>query len=385
MSHANAHSLFSFLLITYNQEKYIEAAINSALAQEIDNLEIVICDDCSTDRTFEIAQRVTSEYKGPFRIVLHRNSSNLGIAGNFYMAYTLSTGEWLFMAAGDDISLPNRCQVIRRAIPEYPKALAFDTNYQVIDENGTPQGFFAPEIPVCLGAVICWHRSLFSDFPPLGKRSCTEDIPLLTRVFFKDGAIVKLPENTLQYRVDGHSFTGEKRQSAIGVKRYQIKVYQAQIEGVRQRLDDLDYAHRQSIAVPFDEQFQNRLHWEIDSMSADIENYQLCIDVLTASLWKKLHYLVTPNALFLHHHFRQCLRLVLSSMVFLRFFKRLVSPPKSQLQNLQKELLKTLPSNLKPIVVTAEDYLNSEQCDYYQPEDKESFVRDCLEMQTRIH
>ena len=97
---------FSFLMITYNQEKYIADALNSALAQDYPDLEIVISDDCSKDRTFEIATEIAKNYHGPHKIILNRNEPNLGIGGNFYKAYTLSSGEWLFMAAGGDLSLP---------------------------------------------------------------------------------------------------------------------------------------------------------------------------------------------------------------------------------------------------------------------------------------
>lgn len=92
---------FSFLLISYNQENYIEEALQSAFDQDYPNLEIVVCDDCSQDRTFELASRMVEAYRGPHRVILHRNERNLGIGANFQQAYELSTGDWLFMAAGD--------------------------------------------------------------------------------------------------------------------------------------------------------------------------------------------------------------------------------------------------------------------------------------------
>ena len=123
----------SFLMITYNQEKTIEQALKSALAQDYPNLEIVICDDCSKDRTFEIASKIAAEYHGPFKIILQRNDPNLGIGANFHKAFTLATGEWLFMAAGDDISTPDRCRAVADGIRQFPNALAFGSNYEIID------------------------------------------------------------------------------------------------------------------------------------------------------------------------------------------------------------------------------------------------------------
>ena len=70
---------FSFLMITYNQEQYIADALNSALAQDYPNLEIIVSDDCSSDQTFAIATDIASNYRGPHKITLNRNEPNLGI------------------------------------------------------------------------------------------------------------------------------------------------------------------------------------------------------------------------------------------------------------------------------------------------------------------
>jgi len=47
----------TIMIATYNQERFIGEAIESAMAQDYPNLEIVVCDDCSTDRTYEIAKQ----------------------------------------------------------------------------------------------------------------------------------------------------------------------------------------------------------------------------------------------------------------------------------------------------------------------------------------
>ena len=365
MPNDSVHKLFSFLMITYNQEKYIEEAIHSALAQDYDALELVICDDCSTDRTFEIAQRVVAEYKGPFRIVLHRNTTNLGISGNFYQAFTLASGEWLFMAAGDDVSLPNRCRVVAEALATYPEALAFNTNYQVIDGDGHVWGFFSPDYPVAPGAILCWHRSLFTSFPPLGAHQSPEDMPLLTRVFFLGGTLVKLPDCTMQYRVDGHSFTGEGRNSPIGVKQYQVKVTEALREGVYQRLEDLAYLETQGQVVPMGERLRARQNQILDAMAKDLVSYQLSLRVLTGSWWERLRYLFSANDTIQHRRFRQRFRLLLSSSTLLRKLKHCFVPCRTQLDALRPQLLPTLPDGLCPVIVTADYYLRSDICDYY--------------------
>ncbi len=99
----------SIILLTYNQEDYVENALASLLQQDVDDLEIVISDDASTDQTWEIICRICSRYSGTKKIIRSQNPTNIGIVANYYQAFSLSTGPLIFTAAGDDISLPDRC------------------------------------------------------------------------------------------------------------------------------------------------------------------------------------------------------------------------------------------------------------------------------------
>ncbi len=74
--------LVTFTLFAYNHEKYIrEKAVEGALAQTYTPLEIILSDDCSTDRTFEIIQEIAKSYTGKHQLVINRNKKNLGLAG----------------------------------------------------------------------------------------------------------------------------------------------------------------------------------------------------------------------------------------------------------------------------------------------------------------
>lgn len=99
----------SILLLTYNQEKFVADALNSILDQDYENLEIIISDDNSQDQTWGIIQDIVSNHPRKNQIILNKNTENLGVVGNYYKAFNLSSGHLIFTAAGDDISLPNRC------------------------------------------------------------------------------------------------------------------------------------------------------------------------------------------------------------------------------------------------------------------------------------
>lgn len=87
------------MIPTYNQEKYIAQAIESVLMQDYENIEVVIADDCSTDKTGEIVQ----QYKSDPRVKYFRNEKNLGRVKNYHNTlYNHTTGEWIINLDGDD-------------------------------------------------------------------------------------------------------------------------------------------------------------------------------------------------------------------------------------------------------------------------------------------
>ena len=104
--------LFSLVLLTYNQEKFVAEAVKAALSQQCSPIEILITDDCSNDTTFDIIREIAEIYNGPHKVILNRNDKNLGLLQHIDKAHELSSGEVIIIAAGDDISNPNRCQKI---------------------------------------------------------------------------------------------------------------------------------------------------------------------------------------------------------------------------------------------------------------------------------
>ena len=105
--------LISVILPTYNGEKYLAETLESVLNQTYKNLEIIITDDCSTDRTVEIVKSYNDE-----RIKLYVNEKNLGIANNTNKALSLATGEFIMMQDHDDVSSPFRAEGMLKVLLE---------------------------------------------------------------------------------------------------------------------------------------------------------------------------------------------------------------------------------------------------------------------------
>ena len=93
---------FSVCIPVYNMEFTIERAIHSALTQKGAQFEVIVVDNCSTDRTFETASRVLDS-----RLRVVRNATNVGAYGNHNRCIELATGEWIKFLHGDDELLPH--------------------------------------------------------------------------------------------------------------------------------------------------------------------------------------------------------------------------------------------------------------------------------------
>lgn len=100
-------SLVSVIIPVYNCEKYVESAVRSIMNQTYKNLEIIITDDCSTDGTYYILQKLAEEDS---RIKLYKNTNNLKIVATLNNMIALVKGKYIARMDSDDISLPNRIE-----------------------------------------------------------------------------------------------------------------------------------------------------------------------------------------------------------------------------------------------------------------------------------
>lgn len=98
----------SVALCTYNGEKYLEEQIDSILSQSQTVDEIIICDDKSTDSTYEIIKNYKKKYPNLFSI--YQNEKNLGYVSNFEKALALANHDVVFLCDQDDIWYPEKVE-----------------------------------------------------------------------------------------------------------------------------------------------------------------------------------------------------------------------------------------------------------------------------------
>lgn len=137
MAEDKNYPLVSVIIPCYNAEKYVEAAVRSIMNQTYKNLEILCCDDCSTDRTFSILQELADEDS---RIKLFKNETNQKIVKTLNNLVSLANGKYIARMDADDISLPKRIEKQVEFLETHSDIAFCGTNAIIIDENSKKTG-----------------------------------------------------------------------------------------------------------------------------------------------------------------------------------------------------------------------------------------------------
>ena len=123
--------LVSICIPTYNMAQYLAAAVESALAQEVDDLEVVVADDASTDETPELCRRYDDRR---FRVV--RSEVQLRQAGNWNRCLDLARGELIVLLHADDLLRPGFAAAASRRLLDAPACSFVHCAVEHIDAAG---------------------------------------------------------------------------------------------------------------------------------------------------------------------------------------------------------------------------------------------------------
>lgn len=173
--------LVSIALCTYNGESFIEEQLNSILRQRYQHLEIIICDDASTDGTRSLLLRYAGVDE---RIKLLFNEQNLGPSKSFEKAIANCSGNYIAYADQDDIWKPEK---VERMVQHISDHLLLYHDSELITEDGRPmntklsdlRNFYSGNDTLgfvfsnCVwGHATLFHRTLLHHLLPMPK-----DIP----------------------------------------------------------------------------------------------------------------------------------------------------------------------------------------------------------------
>lgn len=174
----------SIIIPAYNMAKFVPDAIDSALAQTYDNIEVIVVDDGSTDDTeHTIKQKYFfSEQKAKILAKLvYWKKKNAGTASALNLGIKLSKGDWIHWLSADDMLMPASVENMLIHIKQYPQneqenAIFFSDYYQVNEKGEKVGEYREPQrnhMPIELlqqhilnaffgnGSTSMIHRSIF--------------------------------------------------------------------------------------------------------------------------------------------------------------------------------------------------------------------------------
>jgi glycosyltransferase involved in cell wall biosynthesis len=216
------------LLLAFNQEKYVRDAIRDVLSQDLEDLKVILSDDCSSDKTFDIMVEEGSNYQGEKHLVVRRNPWRLGLNEHINLLLKSSPGDIIIPFAADDRFAPSRARILSDIIVK-KNALLAHSDYNCIDADGnrtdkihggatfysdTTAKSAATSRALFVGATAAWHRDIFKDFGPLPGSLAYEDLVLGFRASLGD-RVAFVPDKLVDYRIGvGQSFRDAQARTA---------------------------------------------------------------------------------------------------------------------------------------------------------------------------
>ncbi len=126
--------LISVIMGVYNCQETLDEAISSILNQTVSDWEFIICDDGSTDLTYQIADRYREKY--PAKIKLLRNVSNEGLNATLNKCLRYTRGTYIARMDGDDICSPERFEIELETFSKERGIAIVSTDMTYFDEYG---------------------------------------------------------------------------------------------------------------------------------------------------------------------------------------------------------------------------------------------------------
>jgi glycosyltransferase involved in cell wall biosynthesis len=171
----------SQVVISYNHERFVEECLASVARQTFDDFELVIVDDCSTDRTVQrIEAWLGDNTMDTMDARLVVNERNLGVCASCNVAMRQCRGEFVSIISADDYYEPDRIERQYRFLADLePSTAALFSNGRVVDEHGREIGVTSPAAaPPADGRIF--ERLIDGNFitapTVLARRSAVEEV-----------------------------------------------------------------------------------------------------------------------------------------------------------------------------------------------------------------
>lgn len=150
-----SNPLFSICIPNYNYEKYLAETLKSVGLQDYNDFEIIVCDNNSTDRSWQIAQDYGN---ADARIKAFQNEVNIGFAGNLDATCSKAIGKYQILVSSDDLMNSGALSFYKKfldAIEDHK--IVVSSSCDRIDDNGKIIGYDGPK------SKLWWQSDIDSD------------------------------------------------------------------------------------------------------------------------------------------------------------------------------------------------------------------------------
>lgn len=250
----------------YNCANTLGESLDSLLAQTYTDWDLVMCDDGSTDSTYQIAEHYRQAH--PSRITLIKNERNMGLNHTLNRCLALAGGEYIARHDGDDISAPTRFEKEISAMSAHPDIAIVSTAMLYFDENGVwgrnkPVEFprktdFIAGTPFCHAPCLVKRQAYtdvggYTEDPRLLR---VEDYDLWVKMYARGYRGMNIAEPLYSMRDDRNAYSRRKFKYRINEFRVRIKAAKMLHLGARAYI----YALRPIIVGLLPMPLYNRLH-----------------------------------------------------------------------------------------------------------------------------
>lgn len=201
------HVKISVIMGVYNCADTLPEAIDSLLKQTYQNFEVIMCDDGSTDKTREIAQRYCDQY--PNRFTLLNNEKNLGLNKTLNKCLYIAKGEYIARMDGDDISLPTRFEKEVTFLDAHPEFAIVSSPMIYFDEYGDWGSGTAIEYPQ--KKDFNFHSPFFCHAPCMIRREAYLEVG----GYSEDPRTLRFEDCHLWYKMYAHGYIGYNIQEPL--------------------------------------------------------------------------------------------------------------------------------------------------------------------------
>ena len=148
----------SVIIPAYNTSKTVEATINSVLNQTFGDFELIVVNDCSTDDTMELINRLADTDN---RIRVYSNEKNSGVSYSRNFGVEKANSDWIAFLDSDDLWTEDKLEKQLKFIEENPDAQLTYTASGFMDNDGSLKGYVM-SVPKKIDFNTLLHKNLIS-------------------------------------------------------------------------------------------------------------------------------------------------------------------------------------------------------------------------------